>query len=345
MRLYFSILLLIVCVAACTAGEIIKFNKEDKGGSIIDDITVSNDVEIFQEKKEETIAVLELDKKPSFKAGKSNKKASIVADKKYYFIKVSFKPVSSFSDLDVRLSENNVLLSSIAPEKVLYKPSSYWYGDDRKLKVRKKALSLPSKFKSKFAFDIGNYVAEVNEGIIQDRKDIKKIFLRKELGENISQKEISWLRNKSMEYKVKNFSLNSALKRSELLRKIDIIPESLAIAQAAIESGWGKSRFAKEGNNYFGHWCYDKGCGIVPSQRSKYKTHEVKKFASTKEAVEEYIHNLNTNKAYKNFRIARENLGVRISGEQLAGYLSKYSAQGKTYTRKLRSIINYNKLD
>jgi Bax protein len=132
-----------------------------------------------------------------------------------------------------------------------------------------------------------------------------------------------------------------------LLRRADIIPVSLAIAQAANESAWGTSRFAKQGNNFFGQWCFTKGCGIVPKSRDTNKTHEVADFRSPADSVKSYMLNLNTHDAYKPLRNIRQNLrkkGEVITGVALSYGLNKYSERGDEYGKELRDMISFNKL-
>lgn len=134
---------------------------------------------------------------------------------------------------------------------------------------------------------------------------------------------------------------------TELKRRVDVIPPSLLLVQAAIESAWGTSRFSTEANNYFGQWCFSRGCGLVPRQRSKGSSHEVRRFASPYESVSEYMRNLNSHRAYRDFRrqraLAREQ-GVALSGRQLASELKRYSELGEAYVRLLRSMIASNNL-
>jgi|TARA_B110000902_G_scaffold242894_1_gene294655 Bax protein len=137
------------------------------------------------------------------------------------------------------------------------------------------------------------------------------------------------------------------VKRNELLVRVDVIPPSLVLAQSANESAWGTSRFAKQGNNFFGQWCYSKGCGLVPLQRNAGTKHEVRKFDSPQQSVGGYIFNLNTGRAYSSLRkkraIARANDDLP-SGHDLASGLTKYSERGDEYVKEIRSMISYNKL-
>ena len=123
---------------------------------------------------------------------------------------------------------------------------------------------------------------------------------------------------------------------------------SLALAQAAKESGWGTSRFAREGNNYFGQWCYKAGCGIVPASRAPGRTHEVEAFDSPAESVASYMRNINTHSGYKSFREARKvqrSEADALSGVALAAELSQYSERRDAYVAELRQLIVGNDLD
>mgnify|MGYP000465840695 CR=1 FL=1 len=134
---------------------------------------------------------------------------------------------------------------------------------------------------------------------------------------------------------------------SELLLYVDIIPESLVLAQAANESAWGTSRFALEGNNYFGQWCFRKGCGLVPEQRDDEAEHEVRRFKNARQSVFAYIDNLNINRAYADLREKRSELrqnGQEITGLTLASGLHSYSERGQDYIDEIESLISYNEL-
>jgi Bax protein len=131
------------------------------------------------------------------------------------------------------------------------------------------------------------------------------------------------------------------------MNRVDVVPPSLAIAQSANESAWGTSRFARKGYNFFGQWCYRKGCGLVPKKRDANKTHEVAAFDSPQESVKMYIRNLNSNRAYKSLRDLRAKLrrsNKPVTGHELAAGLKRYSERGLEYVRELREMISYNKL-
>ena len=177
-------------------------------------------------------------------------------------------------------------------------------------------------------------VAE-NEKIETDRN-----YLLKVIRDNDSDEKLQWLKRKFKEYKVKDGDIN------ELIEKVDIVPTSIALAQAAKESGWGTSRFALEGNAIFGQWTWD-GVGIEPLDKSDDQGHKILKFPILRASVKAYITNLNTHPSYKNFREKR--LMLRQSNKALSGIdliheLENYAETGKEYTRILEQIIEQNDL-
>ena len=132
----------------------------------------------------------------------------------------------------------------------------------------------------------------------------------------------------------------------ELIARMDIIPTSLALAQAAKESGWGTSRFALEGNAIFGQWTWN-GKGIEPLLKDKSKSHKILRFPILRASVKAYKNNLNTHRGYKKFREKRKNLRDRnrkISGLDLAKTLGNYAEAGSEYTKILAQIIVQNRL-
>ena len=155
------------------------------------------------------------------------------------------------------------------------------------------------------------------------------------------------IRRIAVNYRLKDFDVKEDDHWDALLQRVNAIPPSLALAQAANESGWGTSRFAREANNYFGQWCYEAGCGLVPNQRDKNKTHEVAAFESPEESVARYIHNLNSNRAYQVLRDIRSQLLADhepVTGYALAEGLIRYSERGVEYISELRAMIEFNKL-
>lgn len=163
----------------------------------------------------------------------------------------------------------------------------------------------------------------------------------------LSNKERTRLDKIAKRYKVKK-DFNSADYWRQLLLRVDVIPSSLALSQAALESGWGSSRFAKEGNNIFGQWCFKAGCGLVPANRVEGKHHEVAAFATVNLSVQKYLLNLNRLGSYKTLRAIRAELRQNkqaITGIALAQGLGKYSELGDEYIKHITGMITANGLE
>ena len=178
-------------------------------------------------------------------------------------------------------------------------------------------------------------VAE-NERILADREKLITLSGKK----YTTDAEKQWIRQKLLEYKVKKGDLK------ELFVRMDIIPTSIALAQAAKESGWGTSRFALEGNAIFGQWTWS-GQGIAPLDRESNKNHKILKFPILRASVKAYKNNLNTHKSYSKFRAKRSSLrekSKKISGLELTETLNNYAQTGSKYTQILNQIIRQNRL-
>lgn len=133
-----------------------------------------------------------------------------------------------------------------------------------------------------------------------------------------------------------------------LLNRVDVVPASLVLAQAANESGWGTSRFAREANNFFGVWCFKAGCGLVPQRRSSGMNHEVARYDSVAHSVSAYMKNINTHRAYNDLRAIRagqRDLQRHIAGNDLAEGLHSYSERGEEYVREIQAMIRVNNLE
>ena len=194
--------------------------------------------------------------------------------------------------------------------------------------------------KKKFIADLFPVIHSANQDIIEKRNIFFKIE-KKIQSNNLNVLEAAILKKLFNEYKVKNNDL------AELKKRIDIVPISLAIAQAAIESGWGTSRFAQEGNAYFGQKIIGiKVDGIRPND-SENPLIKVRIFENLNDSVKAYLNNLNTHFAYKNFRKSRNELrsfGKTLEGEVLANQLKKYSELGNEYINNVQEIIRKNNL-
>ncbi len=190
-------------------------------------------------------------------------------------------------------------------------------------------------------------IQQNNLNILAERDRILSLQAQLKQFDFLLQHDEWWLFETAEKYQIKNKTVSPKL-FNELLNKVDIIPIDLALSQAAIESAWGKSRFAQQGNNYFGVWCYTRGCGIVPKYRPKGQRQEVKRYNSVYDSVEHYMLTLNRVSAYHNLRLIRSKQrqqGELPSGYQLAAGLSKYSAKGWQYVKIIRNIINKYELD
>jgi len=179
-------------------------------------------------------------------------------------------------------------------------------------------------------------ILDENEKISRDREKLFKILAKNfnSIGERV------WLKRRFKEYKIEDKDLG------KLKMRMDIIPVSIAIAQAANESGWGTSRFALEGNALFGQWTWSKK-GISPKKADPNQNHKVLQFQILKASVRAYKNNLNTHNAYQEFREARAKLrqsGDVINGLELTKYLKNYAAIGEKYVRILEDIIEKNSL-
>jgi len=193
----------------------------------------------------------------------------------------------------------------------------------------------------KYFFDFFSKRIELeNKKILKERAFIESLNKNKNLD------------SKSSEYKKllvlqKKYKIKKIYNYPQYLERIDIIPTSLALAQAATESGWGKSRFFKEANNIFGHWTYNKKIGMKPLRRAADKKHFIRVFSSLQDSISAYMLNLNRTGAYYEFRLKRKEMrqaNKLINGMILSSTMTKYSGIGHDYIKILKSIIRKNKL-
>ena len=244
------------------------------------------------------------------------------------------------------LPTDTVRLSAATIEQ-LFKETNYFLDDVRKTKLVKPVLLslLPQemkmiesikKRKNLFIQIILPLILEENDVIKLERRKLFSILNRS----NNTDVEKKWLNNKFKQYGVVNKDL------STLKIRMDVIPVSLAIAQAAKETGWGTSRFALEGNALFGQWTWT-GEGIKPAAADSESKHKVMKFKILKSSIRAYQRNLNTHSGYKEFRMVRAELrdnSQKLDSLLLANYLDRYAATGKEYIKTLKKIIKQNRL-
>ncbi len=244
------------------------------------------------------------------------------------------------------MPQDTVRLSASTIEQ-LFKDTNYSLNEVRKSKKVKpirlsllpneiKQIESSKKRKNLFIQIILPLILEENSLILIDRKRLFSILNKNKN----SKKEINWLNRKFKQYGVLNKDIPT------LKVRMDIIPVSLAIAQAAKETGWGTSRFALEGNALFGQWTWS-GDGIKPAGAESDTKHKVMRFKVLKASVRAYQRNLNTHSSYKNFRQLRAQLrddNEKLDSLLLADQLDNYAETGIEYTKILKKIINQNSL-
>jgi len=260
--------------------------------------------------------------------------------------KVNYKEL--FVDIfDFDINEKDTVRLSASTINQLFKDEDYNLKDIRKNKLVKpinidllpseiKTIENTRKRKELFIQIVLPLILEENKKIRIERKMLFSILNKN----SNSEEERNWLKSKFKQYGVVNSDLTT------LKIRIDEIPVSIAIAQAAKETGWGTSRFAQQGNALFGQWTYD-GEGIKPAGSDVGDTHKVMKFKILKASVRAYQRNLNTHRSYKKFRkvraIQRDVYGS-LNSLELVKYLDKYAETGTEYTKILKQIIEQNKL-
>ena len=264
------------------------------------------------------------------------------------------KESSSLNEEDLLLDifslnnlENDSVRLNASTIKQLFEDTGYNLNDVRKNKLVKpvaltllpqeiKMIENSKKRKEFFIQIVLPLVIEENNNIKLDRKTLFTIINKS----NNSNTEKKWLEKKYKQYGVKSGDLSS------LKIRMDEIPVSLAIAQAAKETGWGTSRFALEGNALFGQWTWS-GEGLKPKEAKEGEKHKVMKFNILQASVRAYQRNINTHSTYKDFRKARAKLrdsNKPLDSIELSKYLNKYAETGNQYVEVLQKIIKQNKL-
>ncbi|WHN66488.1 glucosaminidase domain-containing protein [Cysteiniphilum sp. QT6929] len=211
-----------------------------------------------------------------------------------------------------------------------------------------KNISNTQEKKQTFIDYLNPFITEVALEVTKNRQFLQTLNQKISDAKPLSTTDQRLLQQLALEYKVTIDSSNYKASINELLTKVNIVPAGLVLAQAAIESGWGTSRFAEVGNNYFGQHCFTKGCGIVPKQRGKGQIFEVQRFNSPKESIAAYYKLLNTGSQFTEFRALRHKLSKSnnyFSGKPLVDTLDNYSElTGNDYQKRVLATINYNNL-
>ena len=272
----------------------------------------------------------------------NNKGTNIEEDAKILNESDLLVDIFSLNDLEtdtVRLNASTI--------KQLFEDTKYSLKDVREKKLVKpvaltllpaeiKMIESTKQRKDFFIQIILPLILQENNNIKLDRKRLFSIINKS----NNSDLEKKWLKKKYKQYGVTSKDL------STLKIRMDEIPVSLAIAQAAKETGWGTSRFAQEGNALFGQWTWS-GEGLKPKDADKNEGHKVMKFNVLQASVRAYQRNLNTHSSYKSLRRARADLrdqGKPLDSLVLVNYLDEYAETGQKYVEVLKKIINQNNL-
>ena len=185
-------------------------------------------------------------------------------------------------------------------------------------------------------------ILKANETILLDRGQLLALRARTESGRTPTAEDAAWLKDLAERYGAESTDYD------KLLRRVDIIPPSLALAQAAEESGWGTSRFVRQGNAVFGQYTFSEELGLTPVDREDGKNHYIRSYDHLLDGVKSYMRNLNTHAAYKGFRKMRAGMranGQRIDGLKLAGNLTSYSERGAEYVSTIQDLIRANSFE
>lgn len=206
------------------------------------------------------------------------------------------------------------------------------------------AIADVNEKKQQFFDYLRPYVRQENRRLLLLREQLVDIAEKKQKNMRISNDEYAFLYSLYDEFRVE-VTESDMESLQELLRRVDIIPESLVLMQAANESAWGTSRFAVEGYNFFGQWCFREGCGMVPLNRGEDQFHEVAKFDSPAYAIRSYFYNLNTFHTYESLRAIRAELRAEnrpLRAEHIAHGLMAYSERGEEYIAEITAMIRFN---
>ena len=197
--------------------------------------------------------------------------------------------------------------------------------------------------KEAFIRELKIFVDKGNADIQKDRMFITNFFAKAmpDAFRGLNYQHVGYLIALRNKYGVENL-----FDKEEFFKRIDVVPVSLALAQGALESGWGKSRFAREANNLFGHWTYS-GVGLMPQNRVAGKTHMIRVFSSLQKSVNAYMLNLNSHEAYESFREKRLKAhmdGKNYTGMEAAKTMVNYSELKMEYIKMIREMIEQNNL-
>ena len=252
--------------------------------------------------------------------------SEVLSDK--IFVKIRNKPINPILISNIKIKNNTF-------ENTYLSDTDFDYLNSNKKEFVKTVLPI---------------IINENQKIIVTREFLNDLKIKLQTFKTINNNEISKLNKIAKKFNIKYSNKHKLDLIEEILANVDIIPNSIALAQAAIESGWGKSRFAKEYNALFGEYTYDQNKGVVPLEREHGDKHLIKSFTSYNNSVSSYFKNINSHNAYKEFRDVRNIMRSKNNFSNISLLLNKLNsyAEDNNYISNLHLVIeknNFNKFD
>ena len=252
--------------------------------------------------------------------------AEVLSDK--FYVKIRKKPINPNIALKIKDKINSNIFSNLSD-------SDFDYLEPNKKEFVKTVLPI---------------IINENQNILITRGFISDLKNKLETYKTLSNYEINKLNNIAKKYNIKYSNKHKLDLVNKILINVDVIPNSIALAQAAIESGWGKSRFAKKYNALFGEYTYDQDKGVVPLEREYGDKHLIKSFSSYNNSVTSYFTNINSHFAYKEFRAVRNIMRSKNNFSEISLLINKLDtyAEDNNYVKILDSVIHkndFNKFD
>ena len=252
--------------------------------------------------------------------------SEVLSDK--IFVKIRNKPINPILISNIKIKNNTF-------ENTYLSDTDFDYLNSNKKEFVKTVLPI---------------IINENQKIIVTREFLNDLKIKLQTFKTINNNEISKLNKIAKKFNIKYSNKHKLDLIEEILANVDIIPNSIALAQAAIESGWGKSRFAKEYNALFGEYTYDQNKGVVPLEREHGDKHLIKSFTSYNNSVSSYFKNINSHNAYKEFRDVRNIMRSKNNFSNISLLLNKLNsyAEDNNYVSNLHLVIeknNFNKFD
>ncbi len=252
--------------------------------------------------------------------------SEVMSDK--FLVKIRVKPINPNIILQIENKNNINLISNLSD-------TDFDYLEPNKEQFVKKVLPI---------------IINENQNIIVTRNFVNDLKRKLQTFKTLNNAEIRKLNSIAKKFNISYSNKHKLDLVDEILSNVDVIPNSIALAQAAIESGWGKSRFAKEYNALFGEYTYDQNQGVVPLEREIGDKHLIKSFSSYNNSVSSYFKNINSHHAYKDFRAVRNIMRLKNNFSEITLLVNKLDsyAEDANYVNTLNAVIqknNFNKFD